>query len=325
MAPARRRRVRHAVHPDPEIYRFDLRETLRGVVSLRTRIPDDALTAPVLGTERSGHGVVIDQQGLVLTIGYLVTEATSVWLVDDRGRSAEGHVVAYDQDTGFGLVQALQPTGWSAIELGQSAIVEPEQPVLVAGHGGLDSAITAQVVAKREFAGYWEYVLDEAIFTAPSHPNWGGAALISSDGKLLGIGSLLVQQVDDSGANSGINMMVPIDLLKPILEDLRQYGRPNRPPRPWLGWLVQEVDEHLVVAGVYDQCPAGRAGLRVGDVVLEVDDQPVSELANLFRRIWGLGEAGVEVRLTILRDSTTQQTVVQSVDRFSCLRSEPLH
>ena len=292
---------------------------------MRTRIPDDALTAPVLGTERSGHGVVIDQQGLVLTIGYLVTEATSVWLVDDRGRSAEGHVVAYDQDTGFGLVQALQPTGWSAIELGQSAIVEPEQPVLVAGHGGLDSAITAQVVAKREFAGYWEYVLDEAIFTAPSHPNWGGAALISSDGKLLGIGSLLVQQVDDSGANSGINMMVPIDLLKPILEDLRQYGRPNRPPRPWLGWLVQEVDEHLVVAGVYDQCPAGRAGLRVGDVVLEVDDQPVSELANLFRRIWGLGEAGVEVRLTILRDSTTQQTVVQSVDRFSCLRSEPLH
>ena len=317
--------VRFAVQPDPDIYQFNLQETLHGVLSLRTRIPEDALTAPVLGTERSGHGVVIDEHGLVLTIGYLITEANSVWLIDHRGRSVEGHVVAYDQDTGFGLVQALQPMGWTALEFGQSASVEADEPVLVAGHGGLESAITAQVAAKREFAGYWEYVLDEAIFTAPSHPNWGGAALLSADGKLLGIGSLLVQQVDESGAHSGVNMMVPIDLLKPILADLRQFGRPNRPARPWLGWLVQEIEEYLVVAGVYDSCPAGRAGLKVGDVVLEVDGRPASDLASLFRCIWELGEAGVVVPLTILRDNVTQQAEVHSVDRLSCLRSEPLH
>ena len=310
---------------DPANFAFDLGTTLSGVVSLRTRIPEDALTASVLGTQRSGHGVVIDERGLVLTIGYLITEATSVWLVGDKGHTAQGHVVAYDQDTGFGLVQTMQPMGWPALALGNSNALEPHEDVVVAGHGGPESAITAQVIAKREFAGYWEYVLDEAIFTAPSHPNWGGAALIGPDGKLLGIGSLLVQQIDEDGEKSGVNMMVPIDLLKPVLADLRRYGRPNTPPRPWLGWLVQEVNEHLVVAGVYDDCPAGKAGLKVGDVVLEVDGRPVSGLAELFRRIWALGEAGVAVPFTILRDSANRNVIVTSVDRNACLRSEPLH
>ena len=314
-----------ALQLDTEKFPFDVEHVLRGVVSLRTRIPEDALTAPVLGTERSGHGIVISDNGLVLTIGYLIAEANSVWLVDGHSLTAPGHVVAYDQESGFGLVQTLQPTGWPALPLGDSGALAVGEDVLVAGYGGLESAIHAQVLAKREFAGYWEYVLDEAIFTAPPHPNWGGAALIDRNGALAGVGSLLVQQSDREGNTSGINMSVPVDVLKPVLEDLVRLGRRATPPRPWLGWLVQDVDDNLVVAGVYDDCPVDAAGLKVGDVVVGVGGQSVSGLAELFRRIWALGDAGVVVPLDIRRDNANHRAEVHSVDRDRRLRSEPLH
>ena len=310
---------------DSEKFPFDVERVLRGVVSLRTRIPEDALTAPVLGTERSGHGIVISDSGLVLTIGYLIAEANSVWLVDGQSLTAPGHVVAYDQESGFGLVQTLQATGWPAVPLGDSGALTVGEDVLVAGYGGLESAVQAQVLAKREFAGYWEYVLDEAIFTAPAHPNWGGAALIDRSGALAGVGSLLVQQSDREGNTNGINMSVPVDMLKPILDDLMRYGRRATPPRPWLGWLVQEIDAKLVIAGIYEDCPADAAGLKVGDVVVGVAGEPISGLAELFRRIWALGVAGVVVPLDIHRGNTNQRTEVQSVDRDRRLRSEPLH
>ena len=310
---------------DSDKFSFDVERVLRGVVSLRTRIPEDALTASSLGTERSGHGIVISDDGLVLTIGYLIAEANSVWLVDGHSVTAPGYVVAYDQESGFGLVQTLQATGWPAVPLGNSGALAVGEDVLVAGYGGIESAIHAQVLAKREFAGYWEYVLDEAIFTAPAHPNWGGAALIDRNGALAGVGSLLVQQSDREGNTNGINMSVPVDMLKPILGDLMRYGRRLTPPRPWLGWLVQEIDEKLVVAGVYEDCPAAAAGLEVGDVVVGVAGQPISKLAELFRRIWSLGEAGVVVPLAIRRDNADRRADVHSVDRDRRLRSEPLH
>ena len=250
---------------------FDVDAMLSSLVSVRSHVADDALTAPVLGTERMGNGVVIDGRGLVLTIGYLVTEAHTLWITDRRGAAVPGHVLGYDQESGFGLVQALQPLPAPAIDLGVSAECDVGDPVVIAGHGGADAVVTGRIIAKREFAGYWEYVLDEALFTAPAHPNWGGAALVGSDGRLLGVGSLLVQTVSSSGEQSGANMIVPIDLLKPILEDMKLYGRPNRPARPWLGFLVQDIGDHLVVASVYGRLPGrwgrdrgGRSGGRGG-------------------------------------------------------------
>ena len=310
---------------DSEKFPFDVEHVLRGVVSLRTRIPEDALTAAVLGTERSGHGVVISDTGLVLTIGYLIAEANSVWLVDGRSQTAPGYVVAYDQESGLGLVQTMRPTGWPAVPLADSSALGVGDDVLVAGYDGLKGTVHAQVLARREFAGYWEYVLDEAIFTAPAHPNWGGAALLDRRGALAGIGSLLVQQADGQGETSSINMSVPVDVLKPVLSELMHYGRRLAPPRPWLGWLVQEVNDQLFVAGIHDDCPADKAGLKVGDVVVEVDGHRVSGLAELFRRIWSLGEAGVTVPLDIRRGDDAHQVRVQSVDRDRRLRSEPLH
>jgi len=260
-----------------------------------------------------------------LTIGYLITEAQSVWITAADGTTVPGDVAGYDQETGFGLVQALQPLGTPSMAFGRSSELLVGDQVIVAGQGGLEHAIRARIIARREFAGYWEYVLDEALFTAPAHPNWGGAALIGADGKLLGIGSLLVQQVAEDGQTSGANMIVPIDILKPVLSDLRLYGRPNHPARPWLGFLVQEVGSQLVIAAVYEGCPAHQAGLRVGDVISEVEDEPVTGLAELFRRIWRLGEAGVEVPLTIVRNNEAAGVTVHSVDRNECLKSAPIH
>ena len=298
---------------------------LGALVSLRSTIPPDALTASMLGTERSGNGVVIGDDGLVLTIGYLVTEAESIWITDGQGRTSPGHVVGYDQETGFGLVQTLQPLGLPHLTLGNSAELKVGAPVAMVGHGGADHVVHAQVIAKREFAGYWEYLLDEAIFTAPAHPNWGGAGLIGADARLYGIGSLLVQQVDQEGEASGANMIVPIDLLPPILDDLRKYGRRNAPARPWLGFLIQEVGNELVVGGVHDGGPASAAGLQQGDTVLEVDDVPVTELSQMYRTTWGMGEAGVAIPLTISRGGEQIRVNIVSADRNSRLKSAQLH
>lgn len=317
--------LEYPVQPNPDDYAFDLNAALDCVVSLRSQIPEDALTAGVLGTERAGHGVVIANDGLIVTIGYLITEAESLWILTNKGTTVPGHVVGYDQETGFGLVQALQPLATPSMELGDSGALQVSDEVIAAGHGGPDHAIKTTVIAKREFAGYWEYVLDEALFTAPPHPNWGGAALIGNDGSLLGIGSLMVQQVTESGELSSANMIIPIDLLKPVLDDLRMYGKRNAPARPWLGFLVQELSHHLVVSGIYDDCPANTAGLQVGDVIREVDGESVSGLANLFRRIWRHGEAGVEVPLTIVRNRESMSVTVRSADRDSCLKSASIH
>ncbi|MFM2129474.1 MAG: hypothetical protein RL477_1020, partial [Pseudomonadota bacterium] len=221
--------------PKPDNYGFDLEQTLDGVVGLRASVPADAHSAGRLGTERAGNGCVISSEGLVVTVGYLVTEAEQVWLVTGDGRVADAHVVGRDHDSGFALVQALQPLDLPSFRLGRSADLRAGDRVVVAGAGGLDSAVDARVVARQEFAGYWEYLIDDAIYTTPPHPHWAGTALIAGDGGLAGIGSLFMQQVTQNNTALDVNMMIPIDLLPPIIDDLVRYGQPRRPPRPWIG------------------------------------------------------------------------------------------
>src|SRR5215469_2378609 len=217
-------KVPSSVQPKPEDYGYDLERALSCVVGLHATVPSDAFTAETLGTERAGNGVFIRGNGLVLTIGYLITEADTIWIALNDGRSVPGHVLGYDQESGFGLVQALAKLDVPSLEIGDSAAASIGERVVVAGVGGRQRSVAARVIAKQEFAGYWEYVLDEAIFTAPAHPNWGGTALIGGDGDLLGIGSLQVQQAREGGAVEPINMIVPIDLLKPILDDMLTLG-----------------------------------------------------------------------------------------------------
>lgn len=313
-----------AVQPKPEDYAYDLERALGAVVGLRAIVPADAFTAETLGTERTGNGVLIGD-GLVLTIGYLITEAESIWLHLMDGRAVPATVLAYDQETGFGLVQALARLSVPSLSLGQSMTAKVGDTVVVAGAGGRKHSIVAKIAAKQEFAGNWEYVLDEAIFTAPAHPFWGGTAMIGRGGELLGIGSLQVQQVRDSGTPEPLNMIVPIDILKPILDDLMKMGRPNHPPRPWLGLNATEIDDKVVVARVSNGGPARKANLRSGDIVLSVAGSDVTDLAGFFRRVWALGNAGVEVPLKVHRDGRTFEVRVASGDRNRFLKGPSLH
>jgi S1-C subfamily serine protease len=234
------------VQPRQDELRFELEPVLDAVVQLRSEIPDDAFTASILGTERAGNGIVIGDDGLVLTICYLITEARNIWLTTNAGTAVAGHALAYDQVTGFGLVQPLGHLKAPSLRRGSAKACAIGDSVIVVSHGGPAHALKAKIIARREFSGYWEYLLDEALFTAPAHPQWGGAAVVSMDGRLLGIGSLLVEEAYEGKQAQG-NMIVPIDLLEPILGDMTKLGRPARPPRPWLGMYAAETDGHIVV------------------------------------------------------------------------------
>jgi S1-C subfamily serine protease len=318
-------KVPSAVQPKPGDYGYDLERALSCVVGLHATVPADAFTADTLGTERAGNGVFIRGNGLILTIGYLITEAENIWIAVSDGRSVPGHVLGYDQESGFGLVQALAKLDVPSLQIGESAAASLGERVVVGGYGGRQRSVAARIVAKQEFAGYWEYVLDEAIFTAPAHPNWGGTALIGPNGDLLGVGSLQLQHAAERGQTQNINMMVPIDLLKPIIDDVLKFGRRNAPPRPWLGLYATEVENRLVIVGLADRGPAKQADLRTGDIVLSVAGKEVRDLAGFFRRIWAQGQAGVEVPMAIYREGETMQLRIKSGERNKFLKGPSLH
>jgi S1-C subfamily serine protease len=313
-----------SAQPRPGDYDYDLDAALASMVGLRSLIPADAFTAETLGTERAGHGVIIRNSGLILTVGYLITEAETIWLHLSDGRIVPGHALTFDQETGFGLVQPLARLNLPALPLGRSATAQIGERVVIAGSGGRERSVAARIVGKQEFAGYWEYVLDEAIFTAPAHPNWGGTAMIGMNGELLGIGSL---QLERGGNAEGqyLNLVVPIDLLTPILDDLLTSGHPQKPARPWLGIYSTEAEGRIIIVGLAARGPAARADLRTGDIIVAVDGEEVDELATLYRKIWSLGVAGVEVPLTIFRDGDTFDVRVNSGDRMRFLKTPKLH
>ncbi|WP_426956700.1 S1C family serine protease [Muricoccus radiodurans] len=313
------------LRPQPGDYDYDLDRALLSVVTLRARVPEDAFTAHTLGTERGGHAVLIRDDGLFLTIGYLITEADEIWLTTNEGRVVPGHVVGYDQVTGFGLVQALGRPGIPALPLGRSSEAQVGDRIVFAGAGGRAGALAARIVARQEFTGYWEYLLEEALYTAPAHPLWGGGAVINPKGELVGIGSIQLGHDPGDGKVRVLNMSVPIDLLRPILDDMLALGRPNRPPRPWLGVSAAADDGHVVLVGVTRKGPASRAGLRQGDVILAVAQEPVIDLSGFFRAIWGLGDAGVDIPLLVEREGDRFDLVVTSGDRQRFLKAAPLH
>jgi S1-C subfamily serine protease len=303
---------------------LDLKTLSQSAVKLRADIPEDAFTAGILGSQRIGNGVIIDSTGLVLTIGYLMTEATDVWLTGADGREIAAHPLAYDQVTGFGLVLPLQKLDAPAIALGSSAQLRTGSEVHVLSAKDFAPAQTARVLARREFAGAWEYLLEEAIFTAPAHPHWSGAALIDDGGALVGLGSLLVREMI-AGEEVNANMFVPIDLLTPILESLKVNGRADRQPRPWLGVYAVELAGRVYVTGVVDGGPAQIADIREGDVISRVDQYEVGTLPDFYRRLWAVGPAGTGVPLTTMRGATQIRLNVRSVDRGDLLKRPQAH
>ena len=294
-----------------------LAERLEAIVRIHTEIPVDARTAAYLGTERSGSGVVIDNAGLIVTIGYLITEAMGAEVTTGAGRVSRADVVGFDISSGLGLLRAAEPLAVKPLPIGAATALPEKTPVVVAGFGGPEQVQPAVVVSRRAFAGYWEYLLEDAIFTTPPHPAWSGAALLGPDGKLTGIGSLVVS---DAEPDLPGNMFVPIDRLRPVMGDLLALGRPSTPPRPWLGVNLREMDDGLVIGRVASDGPSDKAGVRHGDRVTAIDGVPVHELADFYRRLWRQGDAGVTVRLGVTRQGEDRDIEVKTVDRYRYLK-----
>ena len=311
--------------PRQKDYAFDLKKVYSAMVAVRATVPGDAFTASVLGTERGGNGIVIRDDGIILTIGYLITEAETIWITDHTGNAVQGHVLGYDQESGFGLVQAFGRIDAPALPIGRSASLQEGDPVLVAGFGGKSGSISANVIGIREFAGYWEYLLDAAIFTAPAHPNWGGAGLVGADGELLGVGSLFIQHGSSEDDAIDGNMIVPIDLLKPIYDEMLTLGKPNREDRPWMGLFCTEMKGRVVVAALARNGPAEQADVQIGDIILAVSGRRVRTLTELFRAAWALGAAGVAIPLALGREGEVVQTTIESIARYSLLKGPRLH
>jgi S1-C subfamily serine protease len=299
-----------------------LEDVFKAVVKIRALVPRDARTAGTLGTEREGNGVVIDSKGHVLTIGYLVVEAETIEVVGPGGKSVSATFVAYDHETGFGLIRTKQPLNVEPVKLGASANLKVGDPVLVGGLGGAEAVEGAYVVRRMEFAASWEYLLEDAIVTLPAYPNFGGAAMIGRDGRLLGIGSLLTTVSVPGVGSTMCNIFVPIDLLHPILQGLMS-GRPRKAPRPWLGISSDEAHGRVFVTQVTAGGPGEQAGLEKNDLIVAVKGKPVTGLADFYRKVWALGDAGVEVMVTVLRGAQMREIRVRSIGRNQFLHLKP--
>jgi len=294
---------------------------VRGVVQVNAVIPRDARTAGSLGTARQGTGVVIDHSGLILTIGYLVLEASEVTVTGGSEEEVPATILAYDHESGFGLLRASQPLGVTPVSLGDSSTLRPMQPLLVVSNTGQLDATGVYLVDRREFAGYWEYLLEDALFTSPPYAQYGGAALIDQDGKLVGIGSLFVGDAKRQGSQIAPgNMFVPIDRLKPIMGDLLSRGRRADPGRPWLGLTMEEHRGRVFVMRVAPGGPGEAAGIQPNDMILGIGGIEVEGLGDLYRKLWSRGDAGVSVPLDVLQGIEVKPVTVDSADRYQYLR-----
>jgi S1-C subfamily serine protease len=297
-----------------------IEDIVAAVVRLKTQINPDGRTIQNLGREREGSGIVISGDGLVLTIGYLMVEAHSAEVATNDGHTVTANVVGYDHETGFGLLKTTAPLKVRPLALGKSADLKKGDPVLVASFGGTDMLAPVHVVGRREFAGSWEYLLEEAIFTAPPHPMWSGAALINREGKLVGVGSLIVASAGEGKEPEPGNMFVPIDRLPPILADLIAEGRSQDPGRPWLGLNTEETGGVLRINRVTPGGPAEKAGLQRGDVVVGVDGKSAKSLADFYRKVWAVGSAGTTIPLDVLQNERARRIDIPSMNRIDHLR-----
>ena len=301
---------------------IDAEKFFSALVKVRSHALPDARSADTLGTDREGTGIVIDDKGLILTIGYLIIQADQVEIVDDQGRTLPARVVGYDHSSGLGLIRPLVPLKASPMPLGDSGSLAETDPVLIVNRGGREQATLAYVVSRRPFIGTWEYLVDQAIFTSPPALNWSGAALVGKDGKLLGVGSLILRDATDGDPHLPGNMFVPIDLLKPILPEMIRTGHRSGPARPWLGVVADEIQGRLIVTRVSPDGPADQAGLKSGDIILAVGNDAVRSQAEFYRKIWGRGPAGSDIPLRLLQGIDVRDVSVHSIDRIDYFRQK---
>lgn len=291
------------------------------LVRIRAVAAPNARSNSTVGREREGTGAVIGNDGLILTIGYLVLEAEDVKITDWRGRSYPARVLANDHATGLSLLKTSSPLDVLPVPLGDSSKLSNGETVLIAGWGGIPDTARAYVVSRRPFTSNWEYMLDEAIFTSPATTGWSGAALVDSKGTIVGVGSLLLPEAIPGRQELWGNMFVPIDALKPILGDLIKTGRRQSAPRPWLGVGADEVFGRLIVSRVSPDGPADSAGVKKGDIILGVGNDPVSSRAELYEKLWSTNRAGDVIKLRVLQGAEIREVDVKSIGRDDYFRT----
>jgi S1-C subfamily serine protease len=303
-----------------EAHKEALARANAAVVGVEVVAVDDARSIATLGKARQGSGVLIGDDGLVLTIGYLILEADQVDLVAVDGRRIPARVVAYDQASGFGLVQGLAPLGIAPAPLGVSAAIATDEPLLFASGGDERDLSVARMVSRRPFSGYWEYHIEGAIFTEPVRTDHSGAGLFNADGELVGVGSLVVGNAA-GGEGPGLrgNMFVPVDLLKPILAEMRTRGSSRSSSRAWLGLNCVEADGQVQIVRLAPEGPAEAAGLLPKDVIVAVDGVAVADLASMYQALWRGDRPDRDVLLEIRRNDETIRLSVHAIDRMETL------
>ena len=313
-----------AAEAEPAAETADASRLFAAVVKVQTRAVPNARSTATLGQERDGSGVVIGDGGLILTIGYLIVEADDVKVVDSRGRTLPAKIVGYDHATGLGLIRAAASLDTKPVPLGDSTRLSERDPVMIVNSGGPDDVTLAYVVSRRPFTGSWEYMLDQAIFTSPPALNWSGAALIDQQGKLIGVGSLIVRDAVGGDRELPGNMFVPIDVLKPVLADMIKTGHRAGPARPWLGIAAEEQSGRLFVTRVSPESPADEAGIKAGDIILAVGGDGVRTQAEFYRKVWGRGAAGTDIPLRVLQGIDVKDLKVRSIDRVEYFRPQTM-
>jgi serine protease Do len=299
-------------------------ETLGAVVAVSAKIQANARSAESLGLQRRGTGALV-RPGYVLTIDYLVIEAESVQVTAADGRTLPATLAGYDHASGFALLKIVGAFPAKPLPLGDSSALAEREPVMAVSAEARDSPSLVYVVSRRPFSGNWEYLLDSAIFTYPAVMDWSGAPLIGAKGELLGIGSLIVPDARGGGAQMPGNMFVQVELLKPILADLKARGKRSGPPRPWLGVTADELRGRVFVSRTSPEGPSERAGLLRDDIVLAVGGDEVRTLDEFYRKVWARGAAGVEVPIKVLRGVQIRDVSVRSIDRVEYFRPSKLH
>ncbi len=293
------------------------------VVGVQVTAAEGARSAQTLGKQRSGSGVVIAADGLVLTIGYLILEADDIQITTADKKAVPARVVAYDLATGFGLIRPVVPLrGIAPVVLGGTTDIKTGE-ALMAGTGASsedDADVNmTQLVSKRAFSGYWEYHIESALFTSPPMQNHSGAPLFNQKGELLGIGSLFVMDAMGQNVRLPGNMFVPIDLLKPIMNEMLQTGSSKLSTRPWLGLTSAEQGGRVQILRVNQDGPAQAAGLQPGDVILAVDDTKVANLESFYKKIWDRATPEAEIKLTVLQGADLKTIMLKPVDRMSTM------
>ena len=304
-----------------EITNKQISKYYNSIVSVNARVPSDAMTAHSLGTEREGNGVIIDDNR-ILTIGYIIIEASEIGIGLADGTKLPAVMVGYDHSSGFGIIKPVFHVELEGLKLGDSDKIQLDEPLFIMPSKQRGIGSVAKMVSRRPFSGWWEYYLDKPIFTFPVNNDWGGTPLLNSEGEVLGIGSLFVQDAASEGSFSPGNMFVPINLLKPIFKDLIEFGRRQSDIKPYLGITSRQASGSVYVSRVREGGPAFKAGIQPEDIIKSVNGISISTLQNFYQEIWKSGNAGVAIKLGIDRNNQLLELTVETVDRLDLLTKQ---